>query len=297
MIIVTGATGLLGRAIVEHLLARVPADQIGVSVRDPDRAGELAARGVRVRRGDFTDPASLRHAFAGARQVLLISSNARASGGDTLAQHRAAIAAAVAVQVERIVYTSQMAASATSSFPPALDHAATEAMLAASGVPWTALRHGFYGASGLMLMAEGLATGVLAAPADGAVAWTAHADLAEADAIVLTDGVRRDGPMPPLTASEALDLAGLAGLATQLGRPVARTLVADDEMRAKLAARGAPPRAIDMMLGLYLASRAGEFAAVDPTLERLLGRRPLGMRTLLASHLASTGPSSSTTPI
>ena len=292
MIIVTGATGQLGRAIVEHLLARVPADQLGVSVRDPDRAGELAARGVRVRRGDFTDPASLRHAFAGARQVLLISSNARASGGDPLAQHRAAIAAAVAVQVERIVYTSQMAASAASSFPPALDHAATEAMLAASGVPWTALRHGFYAASGLMLMTEGLATGVLAAPADGAVAWTAHADLAEADAIVLTDGVRRDGPTPPLTASEALDLAGLAGLATQLGRPVARTLVADDEMRAKLAARGAPPRAIDMMLGLYLASRAGEFATVDPTLERLLGRRPLGMRTLLASHLASasSGP-------
>src|SRR5687768_15452866 len=97
MIIVTGATGQLGRAVVQQLVARVPADQIGVSVREPTKAGELAALGVRVRRGDFTDPASLRHAFAGARQVLIVSSNARATGGDTLAQHRAAIEAARAV--------------------------------------------------------------------------------------------------------------------------------------------------------------------------------------------------------
>lgn len=289
MIIVTGAAGLLGRAVVEQLLGRVPAGQVGVSVRDPSRVAELAAKGVRVRRGDFTDPASLRHAFEGARRVLIVSSNARAYGGDTLAQHSAAIAAARAVRAERIFYTSQMAASASSKFPPALDHAATEVMLRDAGLPWTSLRHGFYGSSGLMLLEQGVATGEVAAPEDGEVAWTAHADLAEADAIFLTNGARHDGPTPPLTAAAALDLAELAGLASELlARPVERRTIGDAEMRAKMTARGVPARVVDTMIGLYEASRAGEFATVDPTLERLLGRRPIDMRTLMADRLGAS---------
>ena len=87
MIIVTGANGLLGRAVVEKLVERVPAGQIGVSVRDPEKASALAALGVRVRRGDFADPASLADAFEGATQVLIVSSNAAAYGGNSVAQH------------------------------------------------------------------------------------------------------------------------------------------------------------------------------------------------------------------
>lgn len=179
MIVVTGATGHLGRAIVEHLVARVPPERIGASVRDPAKAEAFRTLGVRVRHGDFDDPVSLRQAFEGATQVLIVSSNARASGGDPLALHRAAIDAACAVGVKRIVYTSHMAASASSAFPPMLDHAATEDMLRGCGLAWTALRNGFYAASGLMLMGDALTTGLLEAPADGKVSWTAHADLAE----------------------------------------------------------------------------------------------------------------------
>ena len=187
MIIVTGATGHLGHAIVEKLVGRVPANRVGASVRDPDKAADLRALGVRVRGGNFEDPESLRHAFEGATQVLIVSSNARGSGGNPLVQHRSAIEVARAVGAGRIVYTSHMAASRSSVFPPAHDHAATEDMLHQSGLAWTALRHGFYAASGIMLMGDALETGVLEAPADGKVAWTAHADLAEAAAIILAD--------------------------------------------------------------------------------------------------------------
>lgn len=283
MIIVTGATGRLGRQIVEKLVGRVPASEVGVSVRDPGKAAGLAALGVRVRQGDFGEPQSLRHAFAGASQVLIVSSNARAYGGDTLAQHRAAIETAGAVGARRIVYTSHMAASASSGFPPMRDHAATETLLAQSGVPWTALRHGFYADSALMLMGNALKTGVIEAPADGKVSWTAHADLAEADALLLTDEGRYDGPTPPLTGSEALGLADVAAIASDvLGRPVRRQTIADDELRAKMVARGAPAGAVDTVLSLYAASRNGEFASVDPTLARLLGRPLLGMRDAIA---------------
>jgi len=287
MIIVSGATGQLGRAIVKQLVGRVPADQVGISVRDPAKAADLDALGVRVRRGDFTDPDSLRHAFEGATQVLLVSSNARASGGDPLAQHRAAIEAARTVGAGRIVYTSQMAASASSKFPPALDHAATEAMLRDSGLEWTALRHGFYGASALMMMTEGIERGVVEAPADGKIAWTAHADLAEADAIILVNPGRFDGPTPPLTAAEALDFTELAALASALlGRSIVRKFVSDDDMRAKLATRGAPPHAAALVMGLYMASRAGEFVSVDPTLERVIGHRPIEMGALIEARFS-----------
>lgn len=288
MIIVTGATGRLGRAIVEKLVERVPANHVGASVRDPKKAADLEALGVRVRRGDFDDPESPRHAFEGATQVLVVSSNARAYGGDTLAQHRSAIEAARAVGARRIVYTSHMAASDSSAFPPMLDHAATEAMLRQSGSAWTALRNGFYAASGIALLGDALETGVLEAPADGKVAWTAHADLAEAAAIILGDEGRYDGPTPPLTGSRALDLADLAGIASELlGSPVRRQTVTDEEQRAKMAARGAPAAATNMTLGLYVASRNGEFATTDSTLERLLGRPPIRMRDLIAQEVGT----------
>lgn len=285
MLIVTGATGKLGRLVVERLLRRVPADRVGVSVRDPAKAADLASRGVRVRQGDFSDPDSLRGAFEGAARILIVSSNAAASGGDPLTQHRNAIDAAAAAGVERVLYTSHMAASATSAFPPARDHAATEAMLAGSGLAWTALRHGFYAESGLMMNADGLRSGAIEAPADGKVAWTTHEDLAEADATVLADERSYDGPTPPLTAAEAIDLEAFAAIASEVtGRPIHRKLVSDEELRAKMAARGAPAGVAAIALGLYVAARNGEFAAVDPMLEAILGRRPTDMLSFIAER-------------
>lgn len=288
MIIVTGATGQLGRQIVEKLLARVPADRIGVSVREPGSAKALEARGVRVRRGDFGDAASLPHAFEGATQVLIVSSNARAYGEDTLAQHRTAIDAAKAAGARRVVYTSHMAASATSLFPPMLDHAATEEMLRTSGLAWTSLRNGFYASSGVALLGDALTRGELDAPEDGKVSWTAHADLAEAAAIVLSEEGRHEGPTPPLTASEALDLADLVELAANLtDKPIQRRVIADEVLRERMTKRGLPAHVAEIALGLYRASRAGEFAAVDPTLAQWLGRKPTPMSVVLAEPIAA----------
>ena len=282
MIVVTGATGRLGGAVVERLLRRVPADSIGVSVRDPAKVAGLAERGVRVRRGDFDDAASLVHAFDGAERVLLVS--AAASGEAALRQHRTAIDAARAAGVRRVVYTSHMGANPRSPFAPMPDHAATEAMLQESGLAFTALRNGFYTSSGLMLLGHALDAGEVAAPEDGPVSWTDHADLAGAAAIALTeDGF--DGPTPALTSSEAVDLAGLAEIASEVsGRPIRRTVVTDARYREHLVANGVPQPAADMLVGLFAASRRGEFAAVDPTLGRLIGRPPLTVRDVLEAQ-------------
>lgn len=283
MLVVTGATGKLGSRIVEQLLERLPADRIGASARDPGKAHALAQRGVRVRHGDFARPDTLASAFEGASQILIVSSNAAATGGDPLAQHRAAIDAARAAGARRVVYTSHMGASAASAFPPMHSHAATEEMLRGSGVAWTALRNGFYASTLPTMIGDAAASGVLNAPADGKVSWTAHADLAAAAAAILVEEGRFDGPTPPLTAAEALDLDDVAAILAELhGRPIARRVVPDEEQSARMAERGMPAAAIGIGLAMYRAARAGEFAAVDPALAALLGHAPMSVRDVLA---------------
>ena len=288
MIVVTGANGQLGRAILEKLAARVPASTIGATARDPSKATALSERGIRVRAGDFAKPETLASAFEGATQVLLVSSNAAAYGGDTLAQHRAAIDAAVAAGVKRILYTSHMAASASTAFPPGRSHAATEEMLRASGVAWTSLRDGFHATSAFAMMGDAFETGVVSTPADGKVCWTTHADLAEAAAAILANEGSFDGPTPPLTSSETLDFADLARLATEAGRPLRREVISEEDFVAKLTARGAGAFA-HLVLGYFTASRNGEFARTDPTLETLIGRPAIAMRDVIAQKVAAKG--------
>ena len=286
MIVVTGATGKLGMLIVEELARRIPGRDIGVSVRKPEKATEHQKRGIRVRRGDFSEPDTLPGAFEGASQLLLVSSNARASGGDPLAQHRAAIAAAKQAGVKRIVYTSQIASSDSSAFPPALDHAATEAMLAESGLAWTALRNGFYSDAALTFMGPDWQQGKIMAPLDGKVSWTTHADLGAAAAAILVGVASFEGPTPPLTGSEALDLADLASMASSLtGSPVNREVLSDKTFRERAKERGLPEGFVRMSLGYYEASRRGEFGRVDATLEHLIGRKPGTMREVLETLL------------
>ncbi len=284
MIVVTGATGQLGRAVVEGLLTRLPADRIVASVRDPAKATALAERGVHVRAGDFAKPDNLAAAFAGAEQVLVVSVDKL--GETALRLHHAAIEAARTAGARRVLYTSHMGARTDSPFAPAPDHAATEAFLAKGGAPFTSLRHGFYAESALHLIGHGLQAGEIRAPEDGPVSWTTRADLAEADAILLAEEGRLDGITPPLTATEAFTMADLAAIASELtGREIKRVNLPDDEWHDATVAQGAPAPMADMLLGMYRAARRGDFAAVDPTLEALLGRRPQTMRDVLAATL------------
>ncbi|MEV5604958.1 SDR family oxidoreductase [Streptomyces sp. NPDC052299] len=280
MIIVTGATGKLGRRIVEHLLVHVPAGRVGVSVRDPRKAADLAGRGVRVRRGSFDDPASLVHAFEGAEQVLLVSLDR--TGEECVAGHRTAIEAAAAAGARRILYTSQAGAAHDSRFQACRDHARTEDLLRATGLPWTSLRNGFYAASALRFLEAARHTGDAALPADGPVAWTGHDDLAEATALILADEGRFEGPTPPLTGPAALDFDAVAEMAARItGRPFTRTVVPGDAFRDQVVAHGAPAPVADLMLSIFAAARGGEFATVDSALAELIGREPAAFPVLL----------------
>jgi NAD(P)H dehydrogenase (quinone) len=284
MIVITGATGAVNGATAEHLLKRIPADQIGVSVRDVAKAQHFADRGVRVRRGSYEDPAALLDSFEGADQVLLVSSSD--PGADGVSLHRVGIETAVAAGARRILYTSHQGAGSGSPFRPARDHAATEALLADSGVAWTALRNGFYAHTLDWLLGPWRETGVIAAPADGPVSWTERADEAEAAAVIMAGERPFDGPVT-LTASAAVTFDEIAGIASEVtGRDIRRVVVDDDAWVAGLVARGTPEFLARFMLGTFQAAREGRFAGVDPLLGELLGRQPGTVRDLLAGRSA-----------
>ncbi|MEU6848873.1 NAD(P)H-binding protein [Actinacidiphila alni] len=285
MIVITGATGALNGATVEHLLGRMPAEQIGVSVRDPAKAQHFADRGVRVRQGSYEDPAALRHSFEGAEQVLLVSSND--PHAEAVALHRVGIEAAVAAGARRILYTSHQGAGADSPFHPARDHAATEQLLADSGVAWTALRNGFYAHSLAWLLGPWRQTGTIVAPADGPVSWTDRADAAEAAAAILAGDPAFDGPVT-LTADRAVTFDDVAAMASKTsGREVRRVTLDDEAWIADKVATGTPEAMARMTLTTFQAARQGRFAGVDPLLAELLGREPRGVADQLADANAA----------
>lgn len=285
MIVITGANGHLGRGIVTHLLAHLPADQIAVSVREPAKATDLALRGIDVRHGDFAIPATLKEAFRGATRLLLISTDI--IGPTRVALHRNAIEAARSAQVSHLVYTSVVDPDPQSPFSGAADHAATETAIRESGLRYTLLRNSFYMETLPLLVQSAVAGGPVAAPADGPTAYVARADLAEATANLLIQGGYEHQALE-LTGPQALDLAQAAHIISSLlGRSVERIVLTDDDYSAQLLAAGLPAAAVTMFLQIFATLREGRFARVAPDLHALLGRAPQSPDQFLRTALGA----------
>ncbi len=269
-LIVTGATGHLGRLVVENLLDRgVPAAEIVATGRSLDRLGELAERGVRTRAADYADPGSLRAAFAGAHRVLLVS------GLDPVVrvqQHRNAIEAAREAGVELLAYTSIVNAD-TSTLRLAEDHQATEALLRDSGVPFVLLRNSWYLENWTAQLAAVLEHGTLLGSAgEGLVSAASRADYAAAAAAVLVTAGHA-GRAYELGGDEPFTLAQLAAeTAEHAGTPVHYTdLSAADHVRA-LVAQGLPQDFAEILADADQGLARGELRTDSGDLARLLGR-------------------------
>lgn len=284
MIVVTGATGKLGGAVVTQLLERVSADQIAVSVRDPEKVGALADRGVDVRHGDNDDPESLVRAFDGASTVLIVS--LPRWGDEAVAANRTAIDAARRASVGRILYTSHAGADLLSAFDPCVVHARTEAYLLEAGVPFTTLRDGFYTDTPIRWAQQARDTGEMRFPEDGPVSWTTREDIAAAIAALLADETL-DQRIVNLTAGEAVDIAQLAAITSDLtGRDIRRVTVPDDEFVRSMIDAGTPEQGARVVLSIIAASRERRMSVVDPALAQLAGRPATPIRDVLADALA-----------
>ncbi len=282
-IVVTGATGHLGRLAIDHLLTRgIAASDIVAAGRNVGKLAEVAEAGVRTAVIDFADATTLDAAFAGADTLVLVSGS---EVGQRAAQHANAIAAAQRAGVSRIVYTSAPAAT-TSALILAPEHKATEETLTASGVPFTILRNGWYNENYEGTFAQVAATGVyLASTGDGRVASAARADYAEAIAAVLTsDG--HVGAVYELSGDTAWDGAEFAAAASKvLGREIVFESVTSDEHAAALAAAGLDDATIGFVVALDGNIRDGLLGETSGDLARLIGHATTPIESYLRTQV------------
>jgi len=282
MIVVTGATGQLGRLVVENLLKTVPANTIVAAVRNPAKAADLAARGVLVRRADYTQPDSLDSAFAGAEKILLISSSEM---GQRAAQHRAVIEAAVRSGVKLIGYTSILHAD-TSLLGLAGEHRETEAMLKTSGLPYVLLRNGWYTENHTASLPAALAHGVvLGCAGNGRFATATRADYAAAAAAAMTLP-NQAGRVYELVGDSAYTLAEFAAeIAQQAAKPVAYNDMTEADFRNALIGFGLPDPVAAMLADSDIAASKGALFDDNRQLSSLIGRPTTPMRETVAAAI------------
>ncbi len=237
MIVVTGATGQLGRLVIAALIKKVPASSIVAAVRNVEKASDIAALGVQVRHADYNQPPMWDDALRGADKVLLISSS---EVGQRAKQHRAVIDAARRAGVKLLAYTSVLRAD-TSPLGLAAEHRETEALIRASGIPFTLLRNGWYTENYTTSISNILAHGaVYGCAGEGRIASATRADYAEAAAAVLT-AENQAGRVYELAGDTAYTLAELAAeISRQSGKNVGYVNLPEAEYKKVLVKAGLP---------------------------------------------------------
>jgi NAD(P)H dehydrogenase (quinone) len=237
MIAITGATGQLGRLVINNLLAKVPSSSLTAVVRNPAKAADLAKQGIVLRQADYSDPHALAAAFAGVETVLLISSN---EIGKRTKQHLNVINAAKSAGVKLVVYTSLLRAD-TSPLNIAPEHVATEIALKASGVSFIILRNGWYTENYTASVPAAVANGAfLGSASDGRIASAACADYAAAAVAALT-GDAQVGQTYELAGDTAYTLTELAAeVSRQAGKAVPYKNLPEADYREMLVKIGLP---------------------------------------------------------
>lgn len=269
MIAITGSTGKLGQLVVEELLQQgVAPDQLAALVRSPEKADELAERGVEVRRADYTEPDSLRAAMEGVEKLLLVSSS---QVGQRVAHHRNVLDAAEAAGVEFLAYTSILHADRAAT-QLAEEHQATEELVRDSGIPFVFLRNGWYLENYTENLAPALEHGVVMGSADdGRVSAASRADYAAAAAEVLT-GSGHAGRTYELGGDDAFTLPELADAISRLSeRPVEYRNMAEDDHAEALIEAGLPEPFARVLADADRGIARGAMFTERDDLRRLLG--------------------------
>jgi NAD(P)H dehydrogenase (quinone) len=267
-IVVTGATGHLGRHVVAQLLEKVPAEQITAVVRDEAKAADLAERGVKLAVADYNTPETFDGLFAAGDKVLLISGNEFDKGRPQ--QHKVVIDAAKAAGVALLAYTS---APGTLTAALADDHRATEEILLGSGVPYVLLRNGWYHENYTENLGPVLEHGAVThAAGEGRVSSASRADYAAAAAAVLT-GEGHENKTYELGGDTAWSFAEYAAaLSERTGRQIANNAVSVDAFAGILAGAGLPGPLAAILAGVDASIEKGELVVTSGDLSRLIGR-------------------------
>lgn len=283
MYVITGATGQLGRLVIEKLLATVPAGQVIAAVRSPEKAADLAALGVQVRHADYSQASTLDSAFKGAEKILLISSS---EIGQRAAQHQAVIDAAKRANVKLLAYTSVLHAD-TSLLGLAEEHRQTEAALQRSGVPFVLLRNGWYTENYTAGVPAALEHGaVFGSAAEGRISSAARVDYADAAVAVLTSTEDQAGRVYELAGDDAYTLSVFAAeISKQTGKTVPYTDLPQADFKAALMQAGLPDFVAELLSDSDAAAAKGALFDDSRQLSALIGRPTTPLAITVAQAL------------
>ena len=283
-IVVTGATGQLGRLVVERLLAEVPAESIAAVVRDKEKAAPLAARGVEIRVADYDRPETLAGAFRAGDRVLLVSGD---QVGRRIPQHTAVIDAAKAAGVAQLAYTGVLGGP-DADFQLAAEHKETERLILDSGLPYTFLRNGWYTENYTANLAPVLEHGAVVANAgEGRIASATRGDYAAAAAAVLT-GEGHIGATYELSGDTAWSLAEYAAVVSEAtSREIAYKNVPAATHQEILVGAGLPEPFAAILVDVDEAIARGLLAGTSGDLARLIGRPTTPLAESVAEALAT----------
>lgn len=278
MILVTGTTGHLGRLVVDELVRRTDPSTIVATARRPEALADLRDKGVAVRELDYNRVETIAAAMEGVTQVLLISSS---EIGQRVAQHQTVIDAAVASGVEHIAYTSILRAD-ISTLVAAIEHLATEKLLAAAPIVSTRLRNGWYIENYTEQLGPALANGAFVGSAGtGRIAAATRADYAAAAAAVLTDASLRGGTYE--LAGEAFTMADLAAaVSARAGRELPYMDLPAEQLTAILSGAGLPEPLVHFLVDADLGIAKGELDGSSTTLSTLIDRPPTTLASVVA---------------
>ena len=284
-LLVTGATGKLGRLVLDELLASgkvAPANIIATS-RDTDKLADSAAKGVQTRAADFDDAASLDAAFKGADRILIISTDALDEPGKRLRQHLAAVAAAKKAGAKHILYTS-MPNPETSVIPFAPDHLGTENAIKATGIAYTILRNGWYMENLFMALPHALSEGKwYSASGKGKLAHIARADIAKATANALASG-SAESTTYTLTGETKHTTDEVAALVAKVtGKPLEVVHVSDEQLAGGLKAAGLPDFIIPVVVSFDTNTREGYIDLVTTDAGKLSGQKLTSLEDFLTA--------------
>ncbi len=288
-ILVTGASGHLGQAIIRHLLEtyEVPAASIAAASRDTSKLAGLAAKGVETRAADFDDASSLETAFQGIDTLLIISTDALAVPGQRLTQHKAAVAAAIKAGVKHLAYTS-MPNPDKSLVTFAPDHLGTEEAVKASGLPYTIIRNAWYLDNYLHGMPHNLAGGQwFTASGNGKVSNISRDDCARAAAAALAKG-KAENKTYTLTGPELLDADQIAALVSEAtGKPLTAVKVSPEDLQKGIEGAGLPGFVAAMLASADANIAAGNFEILTNDYETLTGKKPQTSAEFFKAHKAA----------
>ena len=288
-LLVTGATGKLGRLVIDELLASgkvAPADIIATS-RDTAKLADYAAKGVQTRAASFDDAASMEAAFAGTDRILIISTDALDEPGKRLRQHLAAVEAAQKAGAKHILYTS-MPNPETSVIPFAPDHLGTENAIKATGIPYTILRNGWYMENLFMALPHALQEGKwYSASGNGKLAHIARADIARATAAALSSG-STDSKTYTFTGDEKHTVDEIAALVSKItGKPLEVVHVTDEQLAGGLKAAGLPDFLIPVIVSFDANTRVGHIDLVTEDAKTLSGQTSTTLDDFLVANKAA----------